>query len=1260
MRSSGTSCSVSRIWASVGLVGLLQNSKWRGLPTRDVGAIRRVANPSHLFRSPFNRCRRVLQRAFVSLLSASALSLVSVAHAGPQVLSYQGHLLRSDGTPVSDGPYDMRFTLYDHAVGGAARWTETDARVEVKGGLFVTNLGDDLYHPFGSLFRDYSFLWLEIAVDLNKNGRFDSDEIYTPRRQLTASPWAIQTDRAIESEKLQGKQPGDFAPSAHGHSDLQKRVMGTAPSGQHITGIGTDGSVVTAADQGIRTVNAGSGLQGGGSGTSVTLSANASYLQRRVTGSAPPGRFIRAINADGTVVTTSAVTSILAGTGLSRRAVGSSVTLSADTAYLQRRVAGLAPAGQFIRGINSDGSLVTAPDQAGAGDVTAVNAGTGLTGGGTSGSVTLRADETYLQRRVTGTAPDSQFIRAINANGTILTSTAITGVVAGTGLAGGGTSGSVTLAVEFGASGTSATVAHSDHDHAATYIRTSAGQVSDADVPVGGLSPNRINGTAWTSNNDGAGSGLDSDLLHGQQAAFYQNATNINSGTLGSGFYSAYSDLAAEGKLDDNDPGDLLTRSQVDGRYNTFKWVEMTAPALQAVPNRGYVANTPAFASITLPASSSLSVGDVIRVKGVGTGGWLILQNIDQKIRLRNLAVPNYSGGGTWNELNFIWSQLTAPTPSPTLLWRYVASSADGTKLVSDVWGGQIYTSSDSGASWTARESNRDWVGLASSADGTKLVACALGGQIYTSWDSGVTWIPRDSNRQWVYVASSSDGTKLVASVYGGQLYTSSDSGVSWIPRESNRNWDGVASSSDGAKLVACDFGGQIYTSSDSGVTWIPRESDRNWIGIASSADGIKLVACVRSGRIYTSTDSGANWTPQESNREWISVASSADGTKLVACVSGGLIYTSSDSGNVWTARETNRDWYCVGSSADGTRVVACVYNGQIYTLVDLIAWGEPPLTSLKYIAASSDGSKVVACASGAQIYTSSDSGATWSPRETSRSWYSVGSSADGVSLVACVNGGQIYVSTDSGVTWSPRETNRGWYSVASSADGTMLVACVNGGKIYTSSDSGATWIPRESDRNWYSVASSADGANLVACVNGGQIYTSADSGVNWIAHGTSQEWRSVTSSANGSKLAACVWGGQVYTSWDYGATWTARESNRNWSSIASSADGVILVASEKGGRIYTSRVSGVTWTARETNRNWQSVASSGDGTKLIACTVEGKIYRSTWPSNGLLLETTVGPSGYLSGRQDDAIELVYIGSNTFAPLSYLGSLSAE
>ncbi|ASY63617.1 Phage tail fiber protein [Sinorhizobium sojae CCBAU 05684] len=70
------------------------------------------------------------------------------------------------------------------------------------------------------------------------------------------------------------------------------------------------------------------------------------------------------------------------------------------------------------------------------------------------------------------------------------------------------------------------------------------------------------NNIIWHAGNDGAGSTLDADLLDGQHGSYYQNASNLNAGTIPnariSGAYSGITTLDTTGKLTVTNAGECI------------------------------------------------------------------------------------------------------------------------------------------------------------------------------------------------------------------------------------------------------------------------------------------------------------------------------------------------------------------------------------------------------------------------------------------------------------------------------------------------------------------------------------------------------------------------------------------------------------------------------------------------------------------------------------------------------------------------------
>src|SRR6185369_6303843 len=195
------------------------------------------------------------------------------------------------------------------------------------------------------------------------------------------------------------------------------------------------------------------------------------------------------------------------------------------------------------------------------------------------------------------------------------------------------------------------------------------------------------------------------------------------------------------------------------------------------------------------------------------------------------------------NTINPTLAQQWAPTSAPTNYWSCLASSADGTKLIAGLSPGPIYTSTNSGATWTPGNLSQGWSSLASSADGTKLVALVQSASIYTSTNGGASWTPTNPvpGASWRSIASSADGQTLVAAWTGG-IEISTNSGATWAPTAAPAAaWGPIACSADGTTLVSGIIPSThpfLSASTNSGLTWSSNSIPFYCTGVACSADG--------------------------------------------------------------------------------------------------------------------------------------------------------------------------------------------------------------------------------------------------------------------------------------------------------------------------------------------------------------------------------------------------------------------------------------
>jgi len=133
------------------------------------------------------------------LLPATALAQATVNV--PQVLGYQGRLLKADGSPVTGpenpGQVNIIFRIYDQPVEGTLKWTEKQT-VLLRNGFYAVFLGSEdskkpndepkLFDALGGHPR-----WLELQIE------GDSMPL-TPRQQIGSVAYAFRSAHAASAD----------------------------------------------------------------------------------------------------------------------------------------------------------------------------------------------------------------------------------------------------------------------------------------------------------------------------------------------------------------------------------------------------------------------------------------------------------------------------------------------------------------------------------------------------------------------------------------------------------------------------------------------------------------------------------------------------------------------------------------------------------------------------------------------------------------------------------------------------------------------------------------------------------------------------------------------------------------------------------------------------------------------------------------------------------------------------------------------------
>ena len=197
---------------------------------------------------------------------------------------------------------------------------------------------------------------------------------------------------------------------------------------------------------------------------------------------------------------------------------------------------------------------------------------------------------------------------------------------------------------------------------------------------------------------------------------------------------------------------------------------------------------------------------------------------------------------------------------------------ASGTSLYAIDSSNVTYTSTNGCDSWNLLDVST-FKTIAASSDGTKLFGVVYGGDIWSSQDTGNTWSRSGlSYQNWSGITCDLSGNNVFATASGGNIWISSNSTTNWSEYTSipNKNWQSIVSNSDGTRVVATAIAdlsySEIWTLTKNGYVWTntlmnPLSLQNTSVDFVSSDySGKNLYATINNYGVWNSVNYGAFW----------------------------------------------------------------------------------------------------------------------------------------------------------------------------------------------------------------------------------------------------------------------------------------------------------------------------------------------------------------------------------------------------------------